>query len=398
MRVLITGGAGFIGSHLCDFFLTKGFHVVCMDNFITGSPSNISHLQSNPNFFFVEHDVTKHINIEGELDYILHFASPASPVDYLKFPIETLKVGALGTHNTLGLAKAKKSVFLLASTSEVYGDPLVHPQKEDYWGNVNPVGPRSVYDEAKRFAEAIAMAYHRVHGINVKIVRIFNTFGSRMRLNDGRVVPNFIYQVLNNQPLTVYGDGSHTRSFCYIDDLVEGVYRLLMSDLNEPVNLGNPREMSILEFARLILKITESKSEVTYLPLPKDDPRKRQPDISKAKQFLQWEPKVGIEDGLARTIAWFKMHMKPGGSGPLTRESVIESLKDVIDPELGISVVDLELIKDVEIIKQEKGNFVKVKMTLTTPHCPLMGYMVKSVKERIEGIPGVVGADVEVVF
>lgn len=398
MRILITGGAGFIGSHLCDFFLAKGWQIICMDNFITGSPSNISHLQSNPNFLLIEHDVTKPIEIDGDVDYILHFASPASPVDYLKFPIQTLKVGSLGTHNALGLAKAKKSVFLLASTSEVYGDPLVHPQKEDYWGNVNSVGPRSVYDEAKRFAEAITMAYHRAHGMNAKIVRIFNTFGSRMRLNDGRVVPNFIYQALNGQPLTVYGDGSQTRSFCYIDDLVEGIYRLLLSDLNEPVNIGNPREMSVLEFAKLILKITGSKSEITYLPLPEDDPRQRQPDISKAGQFLQWEPKVGIEDGLARTIAWFKMHMKPGDAGPLTKENIIESLRDVVDPELGISVVDLELIKDVEVIKQEKGDFIKVKMTLTTPHCPFMGYMVKSVKERIEGIPGVVGADVEVVF
>jgi len=397
VKVLITGGAGFIGSHLCEILVKKGWQVFCMDNFITGSPSNISHLQGNPNFLFIEHDVTKPIEINGGIDYILHFASPASPVDYLKFPIQTLKVGSLGTHNTLGLAKAKKAVFLLASTSEIYGDPLVHPQKEDYWGNVNSIGPRGVYDEAKRFAEALTMAYYRVYGINVKIARIFNTFGGRMRLNDGRVVPNFIYQALNNIPLTVYGDGTQTRSFCYIDDLVEGIYRLLMSDLNEPVNLGNPAEMSILEFAKLILKITGISSEITYLPLPKDDPRKRQPDISKAKQFLQWEPKIGIEDGLARTIAWFKMHMKPAGKGPLSRENVIESLRDVADPELGISIVDMGLIKDVEIIKQEKGDFVRVKMTLTTPHCPLMGYIVKSVKERIEGIPGVVGADVELV-
>ena len=398
LKVLITGGAGFIGSHLCDFFLKKGWEVLCVDNLITGSPSNVSHLQGNPNFLFIEHDVAKPIEINGNVDYILHFASPASPVDYLKFPIQTLKAGSLGTHNALGLAKLKKAVFLLASTSEIYGDPLVHPQREDYWGNVNTIGPRGVYDEAKRFAEAITMAYRRVHNINVKIVRIFNTFGSRMRLNDGRVVPNFIYQALNNQSLTIYGDGSQTRSFCYVDDLVEGIYRLLMSDLNEPINLGNPAEMSILEFAKLILKIVESKSEITHLPLPEDDPRKRQPDISKARQFLQWEPKIGIEDGLARTIAWFKTHMKPGGKGPLTRENIIEALRDVTDPELGISVVDLELIKDVEIIKQEKGDFVKIKMTLTTPHCPLMGYIVKSVKERIEGISGVAGADVELIF
>lgn len=398
MRALITGGAGFIGSHLCEILLNKGWQVICMDNLITGSPSNISHLQGNPNFLFIEHDVTKYIEVDGEIDYVLHFASPASPADYLKFPIQTLKVGSLGTHNALGVAKAKKSVFLLASTSEVYGDPLIHPQKEDYRGNVNPIGPRGVYDEAKRFAEAITTAYHKVHGMNVKIARIFNTFGSRMRLNDGRVVPNFIYQALNDQFLTVYGDGTQTRSFCYIDDLIEGIYRLLLSDLNEPVNLGNPEEMSILDFARLILKITGSSSEIKYLPLPEDDPHKRKPDISKAKQFLQWEPKIKIEDGLARTIAWFKMHMKPGAEGPLTKENVIESLRDVADPELGISVVDLELIRDVEILKQEKGDFVKVKMTLTTPHCPLMGYIVKSVKERVENIPGVVGADVEVIF
>jgi len=397
MRVLITGGAGFIGSHLCDFLLKKGLKVICVDNFITGSPSNISHLKGNPDFMFIEQDVSEKITVDGEVDYVLHFASPASPADYLKFPIQTLKAGSMGTYNALELARSKKSIFMLASTSEVYGNPLVHPQKEDYWGNVNSTGPRSVYDEAKRFAEAITMAYHRVYGISVRIARIFNTFGSRMRLNDGRVVPNFIYQALNGQPLTVYGDGSQTRSFCYIDDLLEGLYRLLLSDMNTPVNLGNPGEMSILEFAKLILKITGSKSEIVHLPLPEDDPHRRQPDISKAKQFLKWEPRISIEDGLARTIAWFKMHIRPG-QGPLTKENVIEALKDVLDPELGISVVDLELIKDVEILKQEKGDFVKVKMTLTTPHCPLMGYMVKSVKERIEGIPGVAGADVELVF
>jgi len=319
-------------------------------------------------------------------------------VDYLTFPVQTLEAGAMGTRNALELAKDKKAVLLLASTSEVYGDPLVHPQKEKYWGNVNPVGLRSVYDEAKRFAEALTTEYGRSQGVSIRIARIFNTFGTRMRLNDGRVVPNFIYQALNNEPITVYGDGSQTRSFCYVDDLVQGLYKLALSDFREPVNLGNPVEMSVLNFAKLIIKITGSRSEIIYRPLPADDPRQRQPDITKAKNILQWEPKIGIEDGLARTIAWFKMHMKPGGAGPLTKESVIEALRDVTDPELGISVVDLELIKDVEIQKQEKGELVKIKMTLTTPNCPLLGYMVQSVKERIEGIPGVVSADVELIF
>ena len=395
---VITGGAGFIGSHLCDRLLNDGFRVICLDNLITGSKENIRHLLKNKNFVFSKQNVSKYINIKDRVDFVLHFASLASPKDYLRFPIQTLKAGMLGTHNALGLAKAKKAKFMLASTSEVYGDPAVHPQKEEYWGNVNPVGLRSVYDEAKRFAEALTTEYRRSQGVSIRIARIFNTFGTRMRLNDGRVVPNFIYQALNNEPITVYGDGSQTRSFCYVDDLVQGLYKLALSDFREPVNLGNPVEMSVLNFAKLIIKITGSRSEIIYRPLPADDPRQRQPDITKAKNILQWEPKIGIEDGLARTIAWFKMHMKPGGAGPLTKESVIEALRDVTDPELGISVVDLELIKDVEIQKQEKGELVKIKMTLTTPNCPLLGYMVQSVKERIEGIPGVVRADVELIF
>jgi len=398
MRALVTGGAGFIGSHLCEFLLKNGWQVVCLDNFITGRPSNVSQLQNNPGFMFTEQDAIKRVDVSGSVDYVFHLASPASPVDYLTFPVQTLEAGAMGTRNALELAKDKKAVLLLASTSEVYGDPLVHPQKEEYWGNVNPVGLRSVYDEAKRFAEALTTEYGRSQGVSIRIARIFNTFGTRMRLNDGRVVPNFIYQALNNEPITVYGDGSQTRSFCYVDDLVQGLYKLALSDFREPVNLGNPVEMSVLNFAKLIIKITGSRSEIIYRPLPADDPRQRQPDITKAKNILQWEPKIGIEDGLARTIAWFKMHMKPGGAGPLTKESVIEALRDVTDPELGISVVDLELIKDVEIQKQEKGELVKIKMTLTTPDCPLLGYMVQSVKERIEGIPGVVRADVELIF
>jgi len=398
MRALVTGGAGFIGSHLCEFLLKNGWQVVCLDNFITGRPSNVSQLQNNPGFMFTEQDAIKRVDVSGNVDYVFHLASPASPVDYLTFPVQTLEAGAMGTRNALELAKDKKAVLLLASTSEVYGDPLVHPQKEEYWGNVNPVGLRSVYDEAKRFAEALTTEYGRSQGVSIRIARIFNTFGTRMRLNDGRVVPNFIYQALNNEPITVYGDGSQTRSFCYVDDLVQGLYKLALSDFREPVNLGNPVEMSVLNFAKLIIKITGSRSEIIYRPLPADDPRQRQPDITKAKNILQWEPKIGIEDGLARTIAWFKMHMKPGGAGPLTKESVIEALRDVTDPELGISVVDLELIKDVEIQKQEKGELVKIKMTLTTPNCPLLGYMVQSVKERIEGIPGVVSADVELIF
>jgi dTDP-glucose 4,6-dehydratase len=305
-KALITGGAGFIGSYLCDRLLDEGFYVVCMDNLLTGSMKNIEHLMENKNFEYVNHDVTKYIEVEGGLDYILHFASPASPIDYLKLPIQTLKVGALGTHNTLGLAKAKKSIYMLASTSEVYGDPLVHPQPETYWGNVNPIGPRGVYDEAKRFAEALTMAYYSVHKIDVKIARIFNTYGPRMRAGDGRVVPTFINQALNGGSLTVFGDGSQTRSFCYIDDEVEGLYRLMKSKLNEPVNIGNPDEMDILDFAKFVLKLTGSKSEIIFNPLPVDDPKARQPDISKAGEYLKWEPKVSLEDGLTETIEFFK--------------------------------------------------------------------------------------------
>jgi dTDP-glucose 4,6-dehydratase len=305
-KALITGGAGFIGSHICDRLLDEGFYVICMDNLLTGSMKNIEHLMENKNFEYVNHDVTKYIEVEGGLDYILHFASPASPIDYLKLPIQTLKVGALGTHNTLGLAKAKKSIYMLASTSEVYGDPLVHPQPETYWGNVNPIGPRGVYDEAKRFAEALTMAYYSVHKIDVKIARIFNTYGPRMRAGDGRVVPTFINQALNGGSLTVFGDGSQTRSFCYIDDEVEGLYRLMKSKLNEPVNIGNPNEMDILDFAKFVLKLTGSKSEIIFNPLPVDDPKARQPDISKAGEYLKWEPKVSLEDGLTETIEFFK--------------------------------------------------------------------------------------------
>jgi dTDP-glucose 4,6-dehydratase len=310
MRVLITGGAGFLGSHLCDHFLAQGHDVIAMDNLITGKTANIEHLAGNEHFLFVKHDVTNYIYIEGPLDAVLHFASPASPIDYLEMPIPTLKVGALGTHKALGLAKAKDARFLLASTSEVYGDPLVHPQTEDYWGNVNPIGPRGVYDEAKRFAEAMTMAYQRYHGVDTRIVRIFNTFGPRMRLNDGRVVPNFIAQALTGEPLTVYGDGGQTRSFCYVSDLIEGIYRLLMSDETEPVNLGNPREMSILDFAQKIIQLTDSSSQITFVHPEdiriKDDPKVRQPDISKARRVLNWEPKVDLEEGLRRTIEWFR--------------------------------------------------------------------------------------------
>jgi dTDP-glucose 4,6-dehydratase len=306
-RILITGGAGFIGSHLCERFLNEGDEVVCMDNFITGSPDNIAHLFVDKKFSFIPQDVTNYIYVKGSLDAILHFASPASPVDYLELPIQTLKVGSLGTHKALGLAKEKGARLLLASTSEVYGDPLVHPQKEDYWGNVNPIGPRGVYDEAKRFAEAITMAYHRAHEVQTRIVRIFNTYGPRMRLRDGRVVPNFIAQALRGEDLTVYGDGSQTRSFCYVSDLVEGIVRLLRSDYTGPVNLGNPRELSVLEFARLIIQLTSSKSQIAFKPLPVDDPKVRQPDITLARRVLNnWEPRVSLEDGLRETIAYFK--------------------------------------------------------------------------------------------
>ncbi|GAB4434961.1 MAG: SDR family oxidoreductase [Anaerolineae bacterium] len=310
MRVLITGGAGFLGSHLCDRFLAEGHTVIAMDNLITGNTANIEHLAGRDNFLFVKHDVTNYIYIEGPLDAVLHFASPASPIDYLELPIPTLKVGALGTHKALGLAKAKGARFLLASTSEVYGDPLVHPQTEDYWGNVNPVGPRGVYDEAKRFAEAMTMAYQRYHQVDTRIVRIFNTYGPRMRLEDGRVVPNFVAQALRGDPLTVYGDGSQTRSFCYVSDLVDGIYRLLLSDELEPVNIGNPVEMTILDFAKAIIELTGSTSEIVFVrPTDmriKDDPKVRQPDISKARRILNWEPKVSLQDGLKETIAYFK--------------------------------------------------------------------------------------------
>ena len=308
-RILITGGAGFIGSHLCDYLLLKGHHVLCMDNFITGDIKNIEHIRDEK-FLFVKHDVTNYIYVEGKLDYILHFASPASPIDYLNHPIQTLKVGSLGTHKALGLAKEKNAVFVLASTSEVYGDPLVHPQKENYWGNVNPIGPRGVYDEAKRFAEAITMAYHTYHGLKTRIVRIFNTFGPRMRINDGRAVPTFISQALNGEDITVFGDGSQTRSFCYVTDLVEGIYRLMMSDESEPVNIGNPNEMTVLQLAERILKKTDNKSKIIFKPLPVDDPKQRRPDISKAKKLLKWEPIVSLEEGLDRTIEYFKEKLK----------------------------------------------------------------------------------------
>lgn len=304
-RILITGGAGFIGSHLCDYLLSKGHDVLCMDNFITGDIKNIEHIREG-RFLFVKHDVTNYIYVEGKLDYILHFASPASPIDYLNHPIQTLKVGSLGTHKALGLAKEKGAVFVLASTSEVYGDPLVHPQKENYWGNVNPIGPRGVYDEAKRFAEALTMAYHTFHRMDTKIARIFNTYGPNIRGNDGRVVPTFITKALATRPLTVFGDGSQTRSFCYVSDMVDGIYRLMLSNINDPINLGNPEEYTILDFAKKILKLTGSKSKIEFRPLPVDDPKTRCPNISKAKKLLKWEPKVSVDDGLKRTIEWFK--------------------------------------------------------------------------------------------
>ncbi len=305
-RVLITGAAGFLGSHLCDRFIKGGFYVIGMDNLITGDLRNIEHLFPNPDFEFYHHDVSKYIHIPGELHYILHFASPASPIDYLKIPIQTLKVGAMGTHNCLGLAKAKNARMLVASTSEIYGDPLVHPQTEEYWGNVNPVGPRGVYDEAKRFMESITMAYHTFHGVETRIVRIFNTYGPRMRLNDGRALPTFIGQALRGEDLTVFGDGSQTRSFCYVDDLIEGIFRLLLSDYSKPVNIGNPNEISLKDFAEEIIKLTGSAQKIVYKPLPVDDPRQRRPDITKAKELLGWEPKVDRATGLARTYAYFK--------------------------------------------------------------------------------------------
>jgi len=305
-RILITGAAGFLGSHLCDRFIKEGFHVIAMDNLITGDLKNIEHLFKLEQFEYYHHDVTKFVHVPGELDYILHFASPASPIDYLKIPIQTLKVGALGTHNLLGLAKEKEARILIASTSEIYGDPLVHPQTEEYYGNVNTIGPRGVYDEAKRFQESITMAYHRFHGVETRIVRIFNTYGPRMRLNDGRVIPAFMGQALRGEDLTVFGDGSQTRSFCYVDDEVEGIYRLLMSDYALPVNIGNPHEITISDFAEEIIKLTGTDQKVIYKDLPQDDPMQRQPDISKAKKILDWEPKVGREEGMKKTFEYFK--------------------------------------------------------------------------------------------
>ena len=305
-RVLITGAAGFLGSHLCDKFVSEGYFVIGMDNFITGDSKNIAHLTGNSNFRFIEHDVTNYINIEGDIDYILHFASPASPIDYLKIPIQTLKVGSLGTHNCLGLARSKGARMLIASTSEVYGDPLVHPQTEDYYGNVNTIGPRGVYDEAKRFQEAITMAYHRFHGLETRIVRIFNTYGPRMRLNDGRVIPAFMGQALRGEDLTVFGDGSQTRSFCYVSDQVDGIYRLLLSDYTNPINIGNPHEISIKDFAEEIIQLTGTDQKVIYQDLPIDDPMQRQPDITRAKDILGWEPKVGRAEGMKKTFEYFK--------------------------------------------------------------------------------------------
>lgn len=305
-RILITGAAGFLGSHLCDRFIKEGYKVIGMDNLITGDLKNIEHLFKLEQFEFYHHDVTKFIHIPGHLDYILHFASPASPIDYLKIPIQTLKVGAMGTHNCLGLAKAKNARMLVASTSEVYGDPLVHPQKEEYWGNVNPVGPRGVYDEAKRYMESITMAYHTFHNVDTRIVRIFNTYGPRMRLNDGRALPAFIGQALRGEPLTVFGDGSQTRSFCFVDDLVEGIYRLLLSDYHLPVNIGNPNEISLKDFAEEVLALTGNTTSIIYKPLPVDDPKQRQPDITKARQILGWEPKVNRKEGLKITYDYFK--------------------------------------------------------------------------------------------
>jgi dTDP-glucose 4,6-dehydratase len=305
-RVLITGAAGFLGSHLCDRFIQEGYEVIGMDNLLTGSLSNIEHLLPLKEFSFYHHDVSKFIHVPGPLDYILHFASPASPIDYLQLPIQTLKVGSLGTHNCLGLAKAKKARILVASTSEVYGDPLVHPQHEDYWGNVNPVGPRGVYDEAKRFQEAITMAYHNFHGLETRIVRIFNTYGQRMRLNDGRALPAFIGQALRGENLTVFGDGSQTRSFCYVSDLIEGIYRLLLSEESRPVNIGNPHEISLLDFAKEVIALCGTRSKIEFKPLPQDDPKQRQPDISRAKEVLGWEPEVSRKEGLALTYTFFK--------------------------------------------------------------------------------------------
>ncbi len=308
--VVVTGGAGFLGSHLCDKFLKEGYKVIAIDNLITGNINNISHLSGDENFSFIKHDITNYIFLPGKVDYILHFASPASPIDYLKLPIQTLKVGSLGTHKVLGLAKEKKARMLLASTSEVYGDPDIHPQKEDYWGNVNPIGPRGVYDEAKRFAEAMTMAYHRYHGVDTRIVRIFNTYGPRMRLDDGRALPAFVGQALRGEDITVFGDGSQTRSFCFVSDLVDGIYKLLLSNENDPVNIGNPVEITIKQFAEEVIRLMNTKSKITYKPLPEDDPKVRQPDITKAKKLLGWSPKVDREEGLKITIEYFKNTLK----------------------------------------------------------------------------------------
>lgn len=306
MRAVITGGAGFLGSHLCDLMLDKGWEILCLDNLVTGSDSNVEHLLPHPKFRFVRQDVSRYIDVPGPVDAVLHFASPASPPDYLKMPIQTMKVGALGTHNALGLALAKRAKFLLASTSECYGDPEVSPQPESYWGRVNPIGPRGVYDESKRFAEALTMAYHRYHGVDTRIVRIFNTYGPRMRLNDGRALPNFLYQGLTGEPLTVYGDGKQTRSFCYVSDLLDGIYRLLESDEHDPVNIGNPHEITILEFAERVRALVGSKEPIAFRPLPQDDPKQRCPDIAKARRVLKWEPKVHLEEGLKRTYDYFQ--------------------------------------------------------------------------------------------
>jgi len=311
MKILVTGGAGFIGSHLCDLLLLKGHEVICVDNMITGNEKNIAHIESD-RFSLINHNVTKPLYVEGEIQCIFHLASPASPIDYLKLPIQTLKVGALGTHNMLGLAKEKNARFLLASTSEVYGDPHINPQSEEYWGNVNPIGPRGVYDEAKRFAEAMTMAYHRYHGVDTRIVRIFNTYGPRMRLNDGRVVPNFIGQALNGEDITVYGDGSQTRSFCYVSDEIEGIYRLMMSDYSDPVNIGNPEEHTILEFAEFIIRLTGTSSRIIFRELPVDDPKQRRPDISRARKILGWEPKVPLESGIQNTVRYFRDVLESG--------------------------------------------------------------------------------------
>jgi dTDP-glucose 4,6-dehydratase len=314
MRILITGGAGFIGSHLCDRFMGQGHEIVCVDNLVTGSEANIAHLRSKPGFTWIQHDISKALDVPGPIDRIYHFASPASPIDYLKLPIQTLKVGSLGTFNALGIAKIKRARLLLASTSEVYGDPQVHPQVESYWGHVNPIGPRGVYDEAKRFAEATTMAYHRAHGIDTRIVRIFNTFGPRMRVNDGRAIPAFVSQALRNEPVTVFGKGKQTRSFCYVDDLVEGILRLMESDHADPTNIGNPEEYTLLDLAKRIISITKSSSQIVYRDLPQDDPKQRCPDISKARRILSWSPTVPLQQGLERTIPWFQQELNRAGA------------------------------------------------------------------------------------